>query len=103
MLRDRIAAKEWESQNVEGEYVGAWYEKDKKVYCMNVNNNDFEQVYDFSLNVGDTINLYDYIVYGDYGIRGVVKNRATGGLNGFKGNYLDILAVKIEKKSEKTD
>ena len=57
---------------------------------MNVNNNDFELLYDFSLNVGDTINLYDFIVYGDEGIRGVVTKRATGGLYGFKGNYLDI-------------
>jgi hypothetical protein len=29
-------------------------------------------------------------VYGDEGIRGVVTKRATGGLYGFKGNYLDI-------------
>ena len=93
MLRDKVATEEWESLNVEGEYVGAWYEKDKKVYCMNVYNDDFELIYDFSLNVGDTINLYDYIVYGDNGIRGVVTKRATGGLHGFKGNYLDILAA----------
>ena len=97
MLRDRVTAKEWESQNIEREYVGALYEKDKKVYCMNVYDNDFELLYDFSLNVGDTINLYDFIVYGDDGIRGVVTKRATGGLNGFKGNYLDIQATWEDK------
>ena len=97
MRRDRVAAKEWESQNIEREYVGAWYEKDKKVYCLNVGNNDFELAYDFSLNVGDTINLYDYMVYGDNGIMGVVTKRATGGLYGFKGNYLDIEASWEDK------
>ena len=97
MRRDRVAAKEWESQNIEREYVGAWYEKDKKVYCLNVGNNDFELAYDFSLNVGDTINLYDYMVYGDNGIMGVVAKRATGGLYGFKGNYLDIEASWEDK------
>jgi len=97
MLRDRVAAKEWESLNVEGEYVGAWYEKDKKVYCMNVENNDFELAYDFSLNVGETINLYDYMVLGNNGLMGVVTKRATGGMYGFKGNYLDIEASWEDK------
>ena len=90
MLHDRVAAKEWESQNVEREYVGAWYEKDRKVYCMNTFNNDFKLAYDFSLNVGDTINLYDYMVYGDNGIKGIVTQRASGGIPGFKGTYLNI-------------
>ncbi len=97
MLRDRVAAKEWESQNIEREYVGAWYEKDKKVYCMNVDNNDFELAYDFSLNVGETINLYDYMVLGNNGLMGVVTKRATGGMYGFKGNYLDIEASWEDK------
>ena len=64
-------------------YVGAWYEEDKKVYCYN-STNQLRMVYDFSLEANDTLlidNNYHY----------VIGPKQTGGLEGFKGVYRDIM------------
>ena len=63
-------------------YVGAWYEEDKKVYMYN-ETNQFKMMYDFSLEANETL-LFDNYPY-------VIGPKLTGGLNGFKGIYRDIM------------
>ena len=67
-------------------YVGAWYEEDKKVYRYNAANKQFWMAYDFSLNANDTLQFdpYSYISY-------VIGPKQTGGLEGFKGVYREIM------------
>ena len=64
--------------------VGAWYEEDMKVYFYNTTNKQLKMMYDFSLEANDTLlidNLYPY----------VIGPKQTGGLDGFKGVYRDIM------------
>ena len=64
--------------------VGAWYEEDMKVYFYNTTNKQLKMMYDFSLEDNDTLlidNLYPY----------VIGPKQTGGLDGFKGVYRDIM------------
>ena len=64
--------------------VGAWYEEDMKVYFYNTTNKQLKMMYDFSLKDNDTLlidNLYPY----------VIGPKQTGGLDGFKGVYRDIM------------
>ena len=63
------------------EYVGAWYEEDKKVYMYN-EINQLKMMYDFSLNANDTLLIGNYPY--------VIGPKQTG-LNGFKGIYRDIM------------
>ena len=65
------------------EYMGAWYEEDKKVYFYNANGSK-TMMYDFSLDTDDTFMIYGYGPYG-------VGPRLTGGIKGFKGVYRDLL------------
>ena len=72
-------------------YVGAWYEKDQKVYFCNATNNQFKLMYDFSLEDNGTFLKNDLpYVY-------VVGPRQTGGIKGFKGVYRDVLEWQDEK------
>ena len=63
-------------------YIGAWYEEDKKVYIYNAIN-QLKMTYDFSLEANDTL----FIGNQSY----VIGPKQTGGLEGFKGVYRDIL------------
>lgn len=66
-------------------YIGAWYEEDQKVYFCNAINNQFRLMYDFSLNTNDTLWINkDYPSY-------VVGPKQTGGLEGYKGVYRDVM------------
>jgi hypothetical protein len=65
--------------------VGAWYEEDKKVYVCREGTLGMEMLYDFSLDPNDTLILNDY--QPDY----IVGPKQTGGLNGFKGVYRDVM------------
>jgi hypothetical protein len=62
--------------------VGAWYEEDKKVYMYN-EINQLGMMYDFSLEANETL-LFDNYPY-------VIGPKQTGGLNGFKGIYRDVM------------
>ena len=80
MLCDRTGS----SQDVNGEYVGACYEQDKKVYYSRGYGRiqlDFEQLYDFTLSTGDSITKNGTIL---------VVNKLFGGIPGFKGTYYDL-------------
>jgi len=86
MLCDRTGS----SQDISGEYVGACYEQDKKVYYSFYNGGiqfDFEQLYDFTLSAGDTIFVHGTMM---------VVNKLSGGIPGFKGTYYDF-GVKEER------
>ena len=63
-------------------YIGAWCEKDKKVYIYNAIN-QLKMTYDFSIEANDTL-FIDNQPY-------VIGPKQTGGLEGFKGVYRDIL------------
>ena len=76
MLCDRVDSE----YDTIGEYVGAWYEQDKKVYF---GLNKFDLLYDFTLSSGDSICLSDYTKY--------VVNKSYGGISGFKGAYYEFL------------
>jgi hypothetical protein len=65
--------------------VGAWYEEDKKVYFCYEGTLGMYMLYDFSLEANDTLILRDYQPYYTVG------PKQTGGLNGFKGVYKDIM------------
>jgi hypothetical protein len=77
------------SQDTSLSYVGAWYEKDQKVYFFNATNNQFKLMYDFSINANDTLQI-DLFPY-------VIGPRKTGGIQGFKGVYRDVLEWADEK------
>ena len=66
-------------------YVGAWYEEDKKVYEYDTTGKQFKLMYDFSLEDNGTFQINDLpYVY-------VVGPRKTGGIKGFKGINRDVL------------
>jgi hypothetical protein len=77
LLYDRVDSV----QSTIGEYFGAWYEQDKKVYAAY--DKQFELVYDFTLSSGDSISISDYMKY--------VVNKLSGDISGFKGTYYDFL------------
>ena len=64
-------------------YSGAWYEESKKVYVYDTTNKQFRMMYDFSLEANETLQIDEY----DY----VVGPKQTGGLEGFKGVYRDVM------------
>ena len=78
-------ANEYWSPKTSLSKVGAWYEEDKKVYVCREGTQGMEMLYDFSLEPNDTLILNDY--QPDY----IVGPKQTGGLNGFKGVYRDIM------------
>ena len=72
------------SQRPSLNYVGAWYEEDKKVYFCGPESKRFTIMYDFSLDAYDTFMISEDDPY--Y----VVGPKQTGGLKGFKGVYRDV-------------
>ena len=70
-------------QDTSVEYVGAWYEQDKKVYFAYDRQQQFELLYDFTLSSGDTIYEDEYMMY--------VVSKMSGGISGFKGTYYVFL------------
>ena len=69
-------------RNLPQDYVGAWYEQDKKVYFVGNRQKQFELLYDFTLETGNTIQT-------PYGEELLVK-KLSGGIQGFKGSYYDF-------------
>ena len=64
--------------------VGAWYEENQKVYFYDEERQFMRLMYDFSLNASDTLRIDD--------ISYVIRSKQTGGLEGFKGVYRDIVS-----------
>ena len=65
--------------------VGAWYEKDKKVYFYNEKEQTFMIKYDFSIGANESLQLID-----DYPSF-IIGPRQTGEIDGFKGVYRDVM------------
>jgi len=90
MMRQRYVSTDFPeydfySQQPSLDYVGAWYEEDKKVYEYDTTSKQFKLMYDFSIDAnGIFIINEDYPPY-------VVGPRQTGGIKGFKGVYRDIM------------
>ena len=77
MLCDRTASR----QDTNGEYVGAWYEQDKKVYFAGNGKQQFELLYDFTLSTGDKIQREEEVLQ---------VTKMSGSIPGFKGTYYDF-------------
>ena len=71
--------------------VGAWYEEDKKVYCYDELKQSMVLKYDFSLEANDTLQFLNVD-----GSSFIIGPRQTGGLEGFKGVYRDIMMCQDE-------
>ena len=75
-------------------YVGAWYEEDKKVYFYDASTKQLgprrELMYDFSVNANDTLQIK--------GQSYVIGPRQTGGMKGFKGVYRDVRECGDEER-----
>jgi len=52
------ANEQWGNPEPWSEYVGAFYEDGRKVFCVFPDKQDFELLYDFESNIGDTIQVY---------------------------------------------
>ena len=74
--------------------VGAWYEEDKKVYFYNLQKekNHWRIKYDFSLEANDTLQFLNV----DGSSPFIIGPRQTGGIDGFKGVYRDIMMCADE-------
>ena len=66
-------------------YEGAWYEENGKVYVFNSANNKFLLKYDFSVVANDWV----YLIQNCPPF--IIGPRQTGGLEGFKGVYRDVM------------
>ncbi len=74
--------------------VGAWYEEDQKVYFYNLQKEkDYWKIkYDFSLNANDTLQFFNWDGYPPF----IIGPKQTGGIEGFKGVYRDIMMYTDE-------
>ena len=74
--------------------VGAWYEEDQKVYFYNLQKEkDYWRIkYDFSLNANDTLQFLNWDGYPPF----IIGPKQTGGIEGFKGVYRDIMMCRDE-------
>jgi hypothetical protein len=74
--------------------VGAWYEDDQKVYFYNLQKEkDYWRIkYDFSLEANDTLQFLNVDGYPPF----IIGPKQTGGIEGFKGVYRDIMMCTDE-------
>jgi hypothetical protein len=72
--------------------VGAWYEEDKKVYVCREGTQGMQMLYDFSLEANDTLQFLNV----DGSSPFIIGPRQTGGIDGFKGVYRDIMMCADE-------
>jgi hypothetical protein len=70
--------------------VGAWYEEDKKVYSYDERKLSMVLKYDFSLGANDTLQLFDA------NSLFILGPKQTGGINGFKGVYREVMLCDDE-------
>ena len=83
MLCDQKASNEWEWLNTSKDYVGAWYEKDKQVYCAFPREDQFRRLYDFTTNINERFFIYNHQTGSDE--EAYLKGLQVGGNNSFKG------------------
>ena len=66
--------------------VGAWYEENRRVYFYDEQKQTMVMKYDFSVGDNDTLRIYNDLP--SY----VIGPKQTGGMEGFKGVYRDVMA-----------
>ena len=76
-------------------YVGAWYEEDQKVYFYDEKTQSMVIKYDFSLEANDTLQFLNVDGYPPF----IIGPRQTGGIEGFKGVYRDIMMGQGVRKT----
>jgi hypothetical protein len=76
--------------------VGAWYEEDKKVYYFDEGKQSMVLKYDFSIGDYETLQLID-----DYPPF-MIGPRQTGGIEGFKGVYRDVIDIMVNQNIRST-
>ena len=67
--------------------VGAWYEEDKKVYFYDEITQSMRLMYDFSLDDYETVDFLNMDGYPPF----IIGPKQTGGIEGFKGVYREIM------------
>ena len=67
--------------------VGAWYEENKKVYMYDEREQTMTLKYDFSLEANDTLHFLNEDGFPPF----IIGPKQTGGLEGFKGVYREIM------------
>ena len=67
--------------------VGAWYEEDKKVYSFDERQQTMTLKYDFSLEANDTLHFLNEDGFPPF----IIGPKQTGGIEGFKGVYRDLM------------
>ena len=93
MLCDQKASNEWEWLNTSKDYVGAWYEKDKQVYCAFPREDQFRRLYDFTTNINERFFIYNHqtgtTVSREYHMLfGHIQMQKSGKQLGWKGSAL---------------
>ena len=73
------------------DYVGAWYEEDKKVYLYYKGQQSMRMMYDFSLDANTSLLINNDLYW--------VGTRQTEGLEGFKGIYRDVMFCANEDQN----
>ena len=82
MMCQQYVSPDFHSQRPSLDYVGAWYEEDKKVYFCDATSNQFKLMYDFSNDGNDTLQINNDLY--------VIGPRQTGDISGFKGAYRKV-------------
>ena len=72
-------------------YVGAWYEENQKVYFYDERKQSMVLKYDFSLGDYETLDFLNVDGYPPF----IIGPKQTGGIEGFKGVYRDIMMENI--------
>ena len=72
--------------------VGAWYEEDKQVYFYDETRQSMVLKYDFSLEANDTLQFLNVDGSSPY----IIGPKQTGGIDGYKGVYRDIMMCRDE-------
>ena len=97
MMCQRYVAPDYSNEDWTPEpslsYVGAWYEENQKVYFYDERTQSMALKYDFSIGDNESLQLIDdeppYII----------GQKQTGGLEGFKGVYRDVMTSQNIKST----
>ena len=100
MLCDKVSNFDWEGMNAQKEYVGAWYEQDKQVYCALPDEDQFHRLYDFTSNVNERFFVFNRQTGSDE--EAYLKGLQAGGNNSFKGVSHAIWSYPNAEKWETT-
>ena len=100
MLCDKVSNFDWEGMNAQKEYVGAWYEQDKQVYCALPDEDQFHRLYDFTSNVNERFFVFNRQTGSEE--EAYLKGLQAGGNNSFKGVSHAIWSYPNAEKWETT-